>query len=143
MSIPAILLPLLVQVALTFALLMWTGSRRLRAVRSREVDPSDVSMGERCWPAHAQQASNAFGNQFEVPVLFYLLVVLAILTRKADLFLVVLSWLFVVTRFAHAGIYLTTNHVPHRFLAFLAGVLVLMVMWIVFAARILAGPWPA
>ncbi len=143
MSIPAILLPLFVQVALTFGLLMWTGSRRLRAVRSREVDPRDVSMGEKCWPAHAQQASNAFGNQFEVPVLFYLLVVLAIFTRKADLLFVVLSWLFVLTRFAHAAVYVTTNHDPHRFAAFLAGVLVLMVMWLVFAARILAGRWPA
>ena len=143
MSIPAVLLPLFVQVALTFALLMWTGSQRFRAVRSREVDPRDVSMGEKCWPAPAQQASNAFGNQFETPILFYVLVILALFTRKADLLFVVLSWVFVLTRFAHAGIYLTTNYVPHRFGAFLAGVLVLMVMWVIFAARILAGPWPA
>jgi hypothetical protein len=142
-SIPAILLPLFVQVALTFALLMWTGSRRLRAVRSGEVHPREVSMGERCWPGPVQQVSNAFCNQFEIPVLFYLLVIMALLTRKADLLFVVLSWAFVLSRFAHAAVYVTTNHVPHRFAAFLAGVLVLMVMWTVFAVRILSGPWPA
>lgn len=143
MSIPAILLPVFVQVALTFALLLWTGSRRLRAVRGGEVRVADVSMGERNWPAPAQQAANTFANQFEIPVLFLVLVPLAIVTRKADLLFVVLSWLFVLTRYVHAGIYLTTNRVPLRFGAFLAGVVVLAFMWIVFAVRILAGPWPA
>jgi hypothetical protein len=142
-TIPAILLPVFVQVALTFALLIWTGSRRLRAVRAREVRPSDVSIGEKNWPPPAQKAGNTFSSQFEVPVLFYVLVVLAIVTRKADLLFVVLSWVFVLTRFVHAGIYLTTNYVPHRFGAFLAGVLVLGAMWIIFAARIMTGPWPA
>ena len=143
MGISAILLPVFLQVALTFGLLIWTGSRRLRAIRAREVHPRDVSLGERNWPSPAQQVANAFGNQFEVPVLFYVLVVLAMYTRKADLLFVALSWAFVLTRFAHAGIYVTTNQVPHRFGAFLAGVLVLAVMWIVFAVRILTGPWPA
>lgn len=143
MSIPAILLPVFVQVGLIFGLLIWTGARRLRAVRAGEVRPADVSMGERNWPAPAQQAANTFANQFEVPVLFLVLVPLAIVTRKADLLFVVLSWLFVLTRFVHAWIYLTTNRVPQRFGAFLAGVLVLLVMWAVFAIRILAGPWPA
>ncbi len=143
MTLPAILLPVFVQVALTFALLLWTGSRRLRAVKARDVRPRDVSMGEKSWPAPAQQAGNTFSNQFEIPVLFYVLVILAIITRKADLVFVVLSWVFVLTRFAHAGIYLTTNYVPHRFGAYVAGVIILAVMWIVFAVRILAGPWPA
>jgi hypothetical protein len=142
-TIPDILLPVFLQVALTFGLLFWTGYQRLSAVKAREVRPRDVSMGQKGWPAAAQQAGNTFSNQFEIPVLFYLLVVLAIVTRKADLLFVVLCWVFVLTRFAHAGIYVTTNYVPHRFAAFIAGASVLMVMWIVFAIRIMAGPWPA
>ena len=143
MTLASILLPVFVQVLLTLALAFLMGGRRLAAVRAREVKREDVMLGQRAWPPRAQQASNAFGNQFETPVLFYVLVVLALFSRKADLLFVVLSWVFVLTRFAHAGVYLTTNYVPHRFAAFLAGVLVLMVMWIVFAIRILAGPWPA
>jgi hypothetical protein len=140
MSIPAILLPVFLQVALTLALLIWTGSRRLRAVRAQEVRPRDVSLGQQNWPAPVQQVSNAYGNQFEIPVLFYVLVMLAMFTRKADLLFVVLSWVFVLSRFVHAGIYVTTNYVPHRFAAFLAGALVVAIMWVIFAARILAGP---
>ena len=143
MSIPAILLPVFVQVALTFFLLMWTGSRRFRLLKSREVRVRDVALGEKAWPAPAQQVANAFGNQFEVPVLFYVLVALAIYTRKADLLFVVMSWVFVATRLAHAGVHVTTNNIPHRFATFVAGVAVLLVMWVIFAVRIIAGPWPA
>jgi hypothetical protein len=44
---------------------------------------------------------------------------------------------FVVTRFAHAGIFVTTNNVQHRSLAWFAGVLVLLALWLYFALRIL------
>ena len=140
MTVQAILAPAFAQVFLTFALLFWMGRARLAAVRSGSVKGRELTLGQRDWPAPAQQASNAFANQFEIPVLFYVLVGLALATRKADLLFVVLAWVFVGTRFLHAGIYLTTNHVPHRFRAYAAGTLVLLIMWIIFAVRILAAP---
>jgi hypothetical protein len=42
-----------------------------------------------------------------------------------------------VTRYVHAGIFATSNNVKHRSLAFFAGVLVLLIMWTVFAFKIL------
>jgi hypothetical protein len=48
-----------------------------------------------------------------------------------------MSWVFVVTRFVHAGIFVTSNDVRYRTPAWLAGALVLFVMWIYFALRIL------
>ena len=143
MTLPTILLPLFVQVLLTFALIFPMAARRFAAVKAREVRREDVILGQRAWPARAQQASSAFSNQFELPVLFYVVVVLAIMTRKADLLFVVLSWVFVVSRIVHAAVYVTTNHLPHRFGAYLVGAVALMVMWIMFAIRILAGPLPA
>ena len=143
MNLHDILLPVFVQVALTFALLLFMGSRRLAAARAGAVRYGDVSMGQRAWPAAAQQASNAFSNQFEIPLLYFALVPLAILTRKADTLFVVLSWVFVVSRYVHAGVYVTTNRVPFRFGAYLVGVVALTIMWIVFAVRILSIPLPA
>ena len=139
MTIPDVLAPLFVQILLTFALLLWMGGRRLGAVRAGAVRRENVSLGQKAWPERAQQVSNAFSNQFELPVLFYVLVALALFTRKTDFLFVALSWLFVVTRIVHAGIYATANDVPKRFGAFLAGALVLMLMWAIFAARILLG----
>lgn len=138
MTVPTILAPLLVQVALTFALLFWTGRCRFAAVRSGEARLREIALGEPAWPPRATQAANAFANQFQLPVLFYVLVGLALLTRKADLLFVVLSWVFVLTRFVHAAIHVTSNRVPLRFQAFLAGAVILIVLWAVFAVRILA-----
>ncbi len=143
MTLHAILLPVFVQVALTFGLLFLMGHRRLGVVRSRGVRREDVIMGQKNWPASAQWASNAFSNQFELPVLFFALVPLAIITRKADLLFVVLSWAFVLARIVQAAAYVTSNAIPVRFTAFLVGALALLAMWIGFAIAILSLPLPA
>ena len=85
----------------------------------------------------ATQIGNCFSNQFELPLLFYILIALALPLRHADLVIVLLSWVFVVTRFAHAGIFVTSNDVRQRSLAWFAGVLVLFAMWLYFALKIL------
>jgi hypothetical protein len=70
-------------------------------------------------------------------VLFYALIALALPLRHADLVIVLLSWVFVVTRFIHAGIFVTSNDVRQRGMVWFAGVLVLLAMWIYFALKIL------
>ena len=99
----------------------------------------DIALGERNWPTRITQIQNAYHNQFEMPVLFYVLVALALITRKADMLFVVMSWMFVVSRLVHAAIHTTTNKVSLRFMAFVVGVLILAVMWIIFAVRIFAA----
>lgn len=139
MSIVSVLLPLFVQVALTFGLLFWMGFVRLGSVKRRETRIADIALGQPNWPPRVQQIANCYANQFQLPVLFYLLVVLAIATRHADTLFVVLAWLFVSTRLVHAYIHTGTNYVPRRFYAFLAGAVILLAMWIVFALRIVLG----
>ncbi|HEV7874472.1 MAG TPA: MAPEG family protein [Enterovirga sp.] len=143
MNLHDILLPVFVQVGLTFALLFMMGGRRLAALRGGSVRIPDIALGQRAWPAGVQATSNAYANQFELPVLFFALVPLAIITRKADLIFVVLSWVFVVSRLVHAAIFVTTNDVRQRFIAFLVGALALLIMWVMFALRILLVPLPA
>jgi hypothetical protein len=137
MSAQMVLLPVFVLVGLTFALLLWMASARTRALTGREVRIKDIALGQPNWPARATQIGNSFRNQFELPLLFYVLIALALPLRHADLFIVLMSWVFVVTRFVHAGIFVTTNNVQRRSLAWFAGVLVLLAMWIYFALRIL------
>jgi hypothetical protein len=137
MSAQMVLLPVFVLVGLTFALLLWMASARTRALTGREVSIKDIALGQPNWPARATQIGNSFRNQFELPLLFYVLIALALPLRHADLFIVLMSWVFVVTRFVHAGIFVTTNNVQRRSLAWFAGVLVLFAMWIYFALRIL------
>jgi hypothetical protein len=137
MSIQMVLLPVFVQIGLTFALLLAMATARGTALSSRETSFKDIALGQPNWPERATQVANCFRNQFEVPVLFYVLITLALPLRHADFIIVLLSWVFVVTRFVHAGIFLTSNDVRRRSLAWFAGVLVLFIMWIYFALKIL------
>jgi len=139
MSIPAVLLPVFVQVVLTFVLLFWMGGARVAAVSRGAVKVRDIALGQSAWPERETQIANCFHNQLQLPVLFYVLVALALLTRKADLVFVVLSWAFVLLRLLHAFIHVTSNHVPTRFRWFLAGAVVLLLMWGIFAVRIVTA----
>ena len=137
MSVQMVLLPVFVLVGLTFALLLGMASARTRALTGREVGLKDIALGQQNWPTRATQIGNCFKNQFELPLLFYILIALALPLRHADLVIVMLSWVFVVTRFAHAGIFVSSNNVQQRSLAWFAGVLVLFAMWVYFALKIL------
>ena len=137
MSIQMVLLPVFVSVGLTFALLLWMGSARTRALIGRAVSPRDIALGQPNWPESITKVGNCFRNQFEVPLLFYVLIALALPLRHADLVIVLLSWVFVITRFVHAGIFVTSNDVRQRGPAWFAGALVLFAMWLYFALKIL------
>ena len=137
MSVQMVLLPVFVLVGLTFALLLWMATARTRALTGKEIRLKDIALGQPNWPERATQIGNCFSNQFELPVLFYILILVALPLRHADLVIVLLSWVFVVTRFAHAGIFVTSNNVQQRSLAWFAGVLVLLAMWLYFALRTL------
>ena len=137
MSIQMVLLPVFVQVALTFALLIWMASTRTASVARGETKIRDIALRQPAWPEQPTKISNCYDSQFQLPLLFYVLVILAWVTRQADLIFVVMAWLFVVARFAHAYIHTTSNHVPTRFQVFAVGLFVLLLMWIIFAVRIL------
>ena len=111
MSLQAVLLPVFVQVGLTFLLGFWMGFVRTSTVRRGEVNIRDIALGEPGWTEEGTKVGNAFRNQFELPVLFYVLVVFALFARKADLLFVIMSWIFVVSRIMHAAIHTGSNRV--------------------------------
>jgi hypothetical protein len=82
------------------------------------------------------QIRNAFLNQLETPVLFYVLTILAWITRHADLLFVILAWIYVMLRIVHAYIHVTDNYVPRRGMAFVLSAVVLALMWLIFMFRI-------
>lgn len=137
MSMRAVLAPLFVEVVLTFGLMLWMGAMRVALVRRGAVRPQDIALREPNWPKHVLQVQNAAANQFELPILFYVLTILVIISRDADLTFVILAWVFVLLRLVHAYIHVTSNNVPQRGLVFIAGAAVLMVMWAIYMLRLL------
>ena len=86
-------------------------------------------------PEWVERPARAFMNLLEVPILFYLVCVLMLVTGKWDAAQVALAWAFVAIRAVHAAIHIGINRVPLRFAAYMAGCLTLAVMWVRFAAQ--------
>jgi hypothetical protein len=139
MSVQMILAPLFVQVALTLGLMFWMGAWRVAAVRRGEVRIGAIALREPNWPPRVLQVANAYHNQLELPVLFYVLTILAYITRHADLLFVLMAWVFVTLRILQAFVHVTDNNVPRRGVLFIASAIVLTIMWAIFMVRILLG----
>ncbi len=139
MTLPMILAPLFVLVLMTLVLGFWVPMVSVPLLRRGEVQPQDVNLRQLNWPRPIQQINNSYTNQFEQPVLFYLLTILAIISKHADLLFVVMAWIYVLARLAHAYIHVTSNNVNLRGPVFGIGALVLAIMWLIFMVRIMLG----
>jgi hypothetical protein len=139
MSAEMILLPLFVEVILTFALLIWLGPLRARDFRTGLVREEDIALRQPNWSKPTLQVQYSFSNQFELPVLFYVLTILAYVTHHAGTLFVVLAWVFVIFRLLQAYVHVTNNKVRLRGIFFIISALALVIMWIVFIVEILTG----
>ena len=137
MSVQAILLPLFIEVILTFALLFWLAPLRARDIGSGGVRLRDIALREPNWSPHTLQVSYAFSNQFELPVLFYVLTILAYLTHLAGVVFVVLAWVFVIFRLLQAYVHVTNNNVRLRGALYAVGALALALDWAVYMFDVL------
>ena len=139
MSLAAVLLPLFVEVVLTFGLMLGMGVLRNNDYRSGVVKPQEIALREPKWPAHTTAVANSFSNQFELPVLFYVLTILEWVTRHAGVLFVWLAWIFVIFRVLQAYVHVTNNNVRLRGALYSVSALVLMIMWAIYIVQVLIG----
>ena len=138
MTMKALLYPLLVQVALTFLVMFRMYAQRSSEFRAERIRPEEVATRRQASERLRSSAASSdnFSNQFEMPVLFYTAVVLAVTLLVQDLLLVMLAWVYVGCRVIHAAIHLSYNDVMHRFYAFALSAFVLLGMWLRLGALI-------
>jgi hypothetical protein len=134
-----LLLPLLVQVLLTFSVWVYLFAWRIPEIQRKGIDPQrlkDRAAAHELLPDSAN-ASNNLKNLFELPVLFYVAVLLSLVLMIQDMLLVQLAWGFVILRVVHSAIHCTYNNVNHRFAAYALSCLFLLFMWIRLASFIM------
>ncbi len=137
MSIQSVLLPLFVEVLLTFGVMLGMMYFRTSTLQRGETRFEEIALREPNWPVRATQFANSFANQFELPVLFYVLTILEVVTHNADLLFVVLAWIFVAMRILQAVVHVTSNNVRLRGAYYGIGAFVLFVMWAIYIVRVL------
>ena len=133
-----ILWPFLLQVLLPILVLLVMAKRKSADKKSGAFDPIRSALDNKAWSEGVVKTSNNLANQFQVPVLFYALCLMAFSIEAVGPVFLSLAWAFVVTRYMHAYVHITTNVVPRRLMLFSVGVLILIAM-IVILAWSLAG----
>ncbi len=122
--------PALAQVFWTFVVLAIMFLRRKKAFDNREVGMTDVAVSTERYPEPARLAAANFSNQFETPVLFFALVLIAIHVGATGYVMAALAWAFVATRIVHTLIHTGSNDLRQRALVYAVGVACLFLMWI-------------
>ncbi len=134
-----IFLPMLAQVLLTAVVFFSMYTARVREMRRKKIHPQAIATAHQSGKLLTDSGNIAdnFSNQFEMPVLFYVLLISLYVTQLVNPVMLALACLFVLLRAIHSLIHCTYNKVMHRFKAYAASSFVLWTMWILFAARLL------
>jgi len=117
MSDSPILVPFFGMLLLTLVVWVFMYYHRLRVIREAKIDPQSLSIPEAAaaFPPHAVNPANNLKNLFELPVLFYALVLLLLHTGQVDSVYTPCAFGFFVFRVVHSAIHCTYNRVMHRF----------------------------
>ena len=127
-AMSSLLLPMLAQIGWTILLYAWLTVARQRAVKRGEAAFARFAVGDE--PHHVARITRNLANQFELPVIFYAVVVLLVATGRVTRIDVIAAWVFVAGRVIHTLVQTLTDNVPLRgqlFLINFAAVIVLVV----------------
>ena len=126
----AIFLPAFAMAFLTLVVWLRMYTMRIAQMKRERIHPQAVATSAQSAARLTDsRAADNFRNLFELPVLFYLALVVAAIAGLATDATLALAWLFVLLRVVHSAIHCTYNKVMHRFQAYLAGGVVLWVLW--------------
>ena len=130
MSQTTIFAPLFTMVLLTFGIGMLMLRARIRAVRDG-LNPGyfHFNRGARL-PDELMKVSQHYENLFELPLLFYVACLALYVTDSVDLSSLVMAWVYVASRLAHAYVHLGHNRLRSRRRVFLLGMSVLFSLWV-------------
>jgi hypothetical protein len=141
MTVQEVLLPVFAEVILTFLLLFALAPLRTRDFKTGVTQPENIALREPNWSRRTLQIGYSYSNQFELPVLFYVLTILAFFTHRAGVVFVALAWLFVIFRYLQAYVHVTSNKVRVRGSFFILSAVVLAIMWLFYMVEVLTSPW--
>ena len=111
---------------------------RIEAVKSGKMKASSFILNSGEQTDKVTRFKHHYENLFEVPILFYVAIIIVMICQIGDTLYLTLAWSYVALRIAHAYIHTTYNYVPHRMVAFLGSIFVLYWIW----GRVAWQMWP-
>ncbi len=106
-------LSVVAMMGLTVHAYMEMSKARVAAAKAGAVQPDDYKATSN-EPDDVRVYSRAVANMFEMPVMFYVLVLMSLTVGTASWLTVILAWTYVALRFIHLRELITTNVVLRR-----------------------------
>ena len=138
MNQTAIFWPMIAHAALVYGVYLLISVRRREAVRAGTVKIAQFRENQ-AEPPQSLFVRNNLANQFELPVLFHVVCLALYVTAGAALVAVIVAWIFVISRYVHAFIHVTSNRIRFRQPAFIVGFLAVGVLRIMLAIHLLTA----
>lgn len=114
--------------------------KRVKALKSNQVTAAyfkTYSTNENV-PNDALQAARNYSNLFEAPTLFYVVCAFALITKNVDHYFYGLAWAYVLVRFFHSFVHLTSNKLLLRMKTFAISWIIFIMMAIKLALNIIS-----
>ncbi len=132
-----IIYPMVALFLLTAIVLILMFRVRVAAVKSGQVKVGAFKVYDTAMPEKVLQVSRHFSNLFEAPVLFYVVCILGLILNIQGIVFIVLAWLYVAARAAHAYVHIGSNKLKYRMPIYGFGWICLGVMWVMILIRAL------
>ena len=126
----AIFAPFLAQMFLTLVVWVYMYARRIPFIMNAHLQPGQMTPAElaRLSPPAVSNPSDNLKNLFEIPTLFYALLLYLFVTQHVDGVYVAAAWVFVAFRVLHSAMHCTANIVIVRFWLYALSTLALWFM---------------
>jgi hypothetical protein len=132
--------PFLATMLLTLIVWVYMYSRRLPFIFSNGLDAKQMTPAElaRVSPPQVANPSDNLRNLFELPTVFYAVVLYLYVTKQVDTPYIIAAWTFFLFRVLHSVVHCTFNFIPLRFVLYVisAGAL-----WVMVARATIAVIW--
>ena len=131
MNQAAIFSPFFAMLFLTFVVWVYMYVRRINFITKSEIDSQKFAVPgtlAQMSPAEVSNPSDNLKNLFEIPVLFYALVLYLFVTQQVDNVYVYAAWIFIIFRTLHSIVHCTFNYVMLRFYLYLGSAIAVWFM---------------
>jgi len=116
----AIFQPFVATMMLTMVVWVYMYGRRLPFIFANGLDPKNMTPPElaRVSPPQVSNPSDNLKNLFELPTVFYAVVLYLYATTQVDATYVSSAWVFFLFRALHSAVHCTFNFIPLRFVLY-------------------------
>lgn len=129
--------PTLLNILLVFLLYAKNLFDNRKAIKSKSIKMNYFKIYKGRVPDYIAVSRQTLKNQFELPIIFYFLISIILYFEQVFFIDLFLAWLFVLSRYVHAYVRLSSNRIKHRSITFQIGFYTLLFWFLKFIYNIM------